>query len=736
MKHARFTAVAVSAFLAAGLLGGCGKDDTGIDSLPAAATGRYVEEEQELPDEWNGWTVKQLFTEDEKLHFLMVKEKDGGLQLQEWEQQGDTFTDVTENWLNTVQLPPQEWIQLKLMEDGNGIQYLFAEYVEEESYRGHLWRSDGENALDITPEKWTIPDEQYGYYEFVYGIAALDDGILAVNSSSSIDLLYGEDGSVLESEAAAGYYAETVLSDGENIYLFSISNGGVVTEMEKRPGGKSSDAEKIPFGQGSAGSVCVMEDGTLISADSDGIFRCAAGESDWEKLLAGTETDFSLTNCWCIGLAALKDGRIYALFSNSDGTIKLNKYEYDPDAVTEVRGTLKLYAVEESYLLQNAVALYHREHPEVVIEVEYGFTYNDKYSDKELDYNEIYQKLNTMLMTDEAPDILVMDHLKIDSFAEKGLLADISDVVGPMEEGGELLSGITGSYVQEDGSIYVVPLQFAFTYITGRDISEADMQSLESLAAFLSGKSESYLGAQTVEELVDKFYPYFCDEIVNGKELDKEALKEKLEALKDIGDNSGIVAQHDDSTGRNGYCYNMWDLASRAKLAMDEGNGFNGCMFAVAITEYIKGDFTAFENSFTPMMQIGICTKSQYQDTAKDFLGFALSEAVQGTDYYSGFPVNTACLEKLAAADRSDIGAETTIETEDGGEEVFQILAYSQEIAGKLLDLCKALDKPAKEDEKIREVLIESLGDYLTGTETVEDAVTKIEAGLKMYLAE
>lgn len=736
MKYAKLTAAAVSVFLAAGMLSGCGKEDTGIDSIPAVSTGRYVEEEQELPDEWNGWTVKQLFTEDERLHFLIARERDGGLQLQEWEQQGDTFADVTESWLNTVPLPPQEWIQLKMMEDGNGVQYLFAEYAEEDSYRGHLWRSDGETALDITPEKWTVPDEQYGYYEFVYGIAALNNGTLAVNSSSSIDLLYGEDGSVLESEAAAGYYAETVLSDGENIYLFSIGSGDAVTEVEKRPGGKSGAAEKIPFGQGSAGSVCVVEDGTLISADPDGIFRCAAGESDWEKLVAGTETNFSLVNCWCIGLAALKDGRVYALFSNSDGTMKLNKYEYDPDAVTEVAETLKLYAVEENYLLQNAVALYHREHPEIVIEVEYGFTYNDKYSDKELDYNEIYQKLNTMLMTDEAPDILVMDHLKIDSFEEKGLLADINDVVGAMEENGEVLSGITGSYVKEDGGRYVVPLQFAFTYITGRDITAADMQSLESLAAFLSGKSESYLGAQTVEELVEKFYPYFCDDIINGKELDKEVLKEKLEALKEIADNSGIVAQHDDNSGRSGHCYNIWDLASRAKLAIDEGNGFNGCMFDVAITDYIKGDFAAFESSFTPLLQIGICTKSKYQDTAKDFLSFALSEAVQGTDYYSGFPINTACLEKLAAADRSDKGAETTIETEDGGEEIFEILDYSQETAGKLLDLCKALVKPKKEDEKIREVLTESLGDYLSDAETVEDAIVKIEAGLKMYLAE
>lgn len=736
MRHRKLTALAVSLTLALGTLGGCGKENTESDFLAETQKGKYVEEEQALPEEWEGWTVKQLFVREEKLHFLLAKEEGGGLRLQEWERQEDSYINVTEDWLNKAELPAQEWMELEVMYDGNGRGYLFAQYVEEESYRSHLWRGDGENILDITPEQWTVPDEEYGFYEFVYGIAALNNGTIAANCSRSVDIFYGEDGSLLESEASEGFYADTVLTDGENLYLFAMDDGGGITEVEKRPGGKSSGSEGIPFGQSGAASVCVCADGTLISAGGDGIFRCRAGENDWEKLLAGAETDFSLSGCWCIGLAALTDGRIYAVFQQEDGTVKLKKYEFDPEAVTEITETLKLYAVEESYLLQNAVALYRREHPEVAIEVEYGYTYNDMYSGEVMDYDEIYQKLNTMLMTEEAPDILVLDHLKIDSFAEKGLLADINDVVGAMEEKGELVSGITGSYLQEDGSRYVVPLQFAFTYITGRGIGEADMQSLESLAAFLQDKEESYLGAQTVEELVDKFYPFFCGDIVKDKELDRETLRKKLEALKAVADNCGIVTEHDDDNGRNGRCYNLWDLPSRARLGMDEGDGFNGCMSAVAITEYIGGEFTAFENSFTPMLQIGICTKSQYQDTAKDFLSFALSEAVQGTDYYAGFPVNTACLEKLAAADRSDAEAETAIVTADGGQEIFQISAYSRETAERLLALCKGLDKPKKEDAKIREVLIESLGGYLSGTEDIEEVVTKIEAGLKMYLAE
>ena len=200
MKRNRLTAVAVSIFLVAGILCGCGKEDGSDNMLPDVNPGRYVEEEVEWPEAWNGWTVKQLFTEEEKLHLLLTKEKDECLMLQEWEKDGDSFSEVTGKWMNTVFLPAKSWMNLKLMKDGNGVQYLFAGYAEEDIYKCHLWRSDGESVLDITPEEWTVPDEEWGCYEYISGITALDNGTLVANGSRTVDILYGEDGSVLDSE--------------------------------------------------------------------------------------------------------------------------------------------------------------------------------------------------------------------------------------------------------------------------------------------------------------------------------------------------------------------------------------------------------------------------------------------------------------------------------------------------------------------------------------------------------
>jgi len=739
-------ALLAGAMLITGMLTGCAGDASGQAQGTSAQgeeafgqtaqKGVWLEKEQTMAGIPEDVTVKQLYTVNDKVRLVTTKQESDRTRVQEWELGQEGFTEVTKEWLEALMLPGKEWLELTLMEDEQGVQYLFAGYVEEgeENYKGHLFRGEGAQAEDITPDKWQTPDEEYGGYEYITGVAALKDGTLWAGSFQSHYLLSGADGSVISCEPVSKAYGDEAATDGENIYLFSQETSGIISGVEKRTGGKPEGAQMLPVAQsGISGlDLCGVQGGTLIMAGSEGIFRMEPGGEEWEKLISGSETSFCLTTTWCIGLTALTDGRIYALFQEDGGVTRLFTYEYDPEATPAEVVTLKMYAVEETTLLQNAAAMYHREHPDVLIEVQYGYTQNDYYSRAEMDVNGIYQQLNTMLMGDGAPDILVLDHLNADSYADKGLLVDINDLIAPMEDKGELLSNITGAYRKEDGKRYLVPLQFSFTMAIGRDITGSDMASLESLAGFLSGKTESYMGPQTAGELVDKFYPFFCDRIVKDKQLDREALAKVLESLKQIADNSGIVAER----GSEERAYTVWDLPWKAKLAFDEAEGFNNSMYPVAMKDYIKGDFAAFENTFIPSAEIGICTKSEHQDIAMDFIAFCLSEAVQGTDYYEGFPVNAAMLEKLAAADRSEITACTTVQVGEGAEEMFYINAYSKETAQKLTDICKELDRPVKRDEKIRDTLAECLYEYFTGNQSVDAVMDKIEGGLKMYLAE
>ncbi|MCM1057428.1 MAG: extracellular solute-binding protein [Firmicutes bacterium] len=746
--------------LLGGMLSACGKDgqEAGGPSDPGKAagqdggSGRYVEREITLPAELEDQAILQIFKGGDSLHLLTAKRQDGRTCLSEWSLQGDSFIDVTGDWLAGLELPDTGWIEAKLAQAKEGISYLYAGFVAEGegSFRGHLWKESGASAEEITPEKWTVPDEQWGSYEMIQGLAALDNGTLAVLSYTSLDIFSGEDGRLLESESPSASYEGGVVTDGENIYLCSSEVGG--GQIEKRKDGKSADAATFSYpdlkadadgengGGGAGGAIVIggagslaldaLKDGALYAANENGIFRLSGNgpEEQWELLAEGIETMFSMPDCYCTGLCALENGVVYALFQ-ADGEQRLNCYEYDPDAVSEVTTELKLYTVHESSLLKQAAALYHKAHPEVRITIESEYPL---YYDGTPDYDAVYKKLNTMLTGDDAPDILVLDHLNIDSYASKGLLADLEDVVRPMEESGELLSNITGAYVTEDGKRYTVPLQFSFTLALGRDIDRESMETMENLADFLAGTDYSYMGNRTPAELVDDFYPYFCEKIVSEKQLDKEVLGKYLEYLKKIADNCGVIAKRPEDE----ISLDMWDLAGKAKLALTTVSGFTDCMFPMTMADYIKGDYTAFEKRFIPSEQVGICAKSGYQDTAKDFLKFALSSQVQDSDYYRGFPVNKLSLKMQAEKDRSDMSAVVAVMADDGGYIEFESKPYSQATAEALMALCERLDAPVKEDIKIREMLLECLGGYLEGTQSLEQTIQKMEDGLKMYLAE
>lgn len=728
-------AAILSLTLAMSSLIGCGQRKEGENTLATQQKGRYVEKELTLPKEWAGSEIRQIMRVDDCLHLMLQSNEEGSTRVQEFMLNEDgSFEEVTQEWLKNLSFPYEQYGKLKLLQDKEGIQYLYACYAEEgeDFYKGHLWRSQGNGAADITPEKWTVVEEQYGFYDYPNDITVTDMGTLVSYSFLSRDTISAEDGSLISSVAPDEYYGEWIASRGEMLYQYTMNDMGEADALEIRSCNQEAVVDTIPFSQEKSSGVCfeVLEDGAVIAADADGFFRCEAGDANWKKIINGAETSFAFNNMWCKQITALSDGSFYGLFGGEGGT-KLMEYRYDPEAVIEIAETLTVYTIMESFLLQQAAALYHKEHPEVMIEIQAAFSTMESYT-VEPDYNQIYQELNTALMSDNGPDILVLDGLPMESYADKGLLVDIDELVTPLEENASLLANITGSYRTEDGNRYAVPLQFGMLFAIGRDLAGEEIKSLDSLAKTLSERTESYMGPQTVEELVDKFYPLFTEVIVQDKQLHREALAVRLEQLKKIADNCGILEKRE----KDSRCYNVWDIASKCKLAFYETDGFNNAMLPISAANLVKGSYNCLENVFYPRLEIGINSKSKYQERAKDFLVFALSEAVQSSDYYEGFPVNTAALTALAGKDRRDAEACTTIEIGEGMQQEFIIESFSAEDANGLVEMCKKVSIRAKEDSQIRQVLIEALSAYLNGSKSLEETLDSVESGLKMYLAE
>ena len=741
-------ALATCMAIVMGLLTGCGKkNDQQIAASPdEVQKGRYVETELSLPEEWKDKNISQIFRSGDELHFLVAGGSEGQTTLEEWKLgEGDTLTEVTKDWLKA--LPEGKDLEnsdsFTLLQDAEGNQYLYGNcYRDEESSSAHLWKEVDGNALDITPQKWLEPMDMDGYrfYDAPQYVTLTEDELLVGLSYFSLDVVLAQDGSMVSSQESDSLIDSGTLADnkwvsavGDTLYLAQADeqgnvNGLLQMQLDGSNGAKSKG--EIPFSQDSYSSAyfSVLEDGTVYAADADGFFRCDVGDTNWQKLLQGIDTGFSLSDQWCRDIVALSDGSVYAWFGSESGD-KIMIYRYDPDAVTEVTEELTLYTVEESFFLQQAAVQYHKQHPEILIHVDAAISMTDKYSGN-ADYQQIYQDLNTSLTSGNGPDLMVMDHLKLDTYASKGLLLDLQEILQPMEEDGTLLSNITTAYQEADGRRYAVPLQFGLLLAVGRDVQPKEMSSMDAIAKAVSGKAESYMGDRTCGELVEAFYPLIVDDILQNRQVNRDTLRAWLEDLKKIADNCGILPSR-----KEGRAANIWDLGSDVRLVLQETDGFNEAMMPYAVAELLNANVVSMENAFYPKMVLGINSRSEHVETAKEFLRFALSEELQSVDTYEGFPVNAKALETQAAADRSMAEAYTTYDI-DGSTAEFAIKAYSEETANHLMELCKAATLCLKEDTQIETSLTESLQAYLNGQASVEEAMDAVEGSLKMYLAE
>lgn len=741
-------ALATCMAIVMGLLTGCGKkNDLQIAASPdEVQKGRYVETELSLPEEWKDKNISQIFRSGDELHFLVAGGTEGQVSLEEWMLgEGDTLTEVTKDWLKA--LPEGKDLEnsdsFTLLQDAEGNQYLYGNcYRDEESSSAHLWKKVDGNALDITPQKWLEPMDMDGYrfYDTPQYVTLTEDGLLVGLSYFSLDAVLAQDGSMVSSQESDSLIDSGTLADnkwvsavGDTLYLAQADEQGSVNgllqmQLDGNNGAKAKGV--IPFSQDSYSSAyfSVLEDGTVYAADADGFFHCDAGDTNWQKLLEGIDTSFSMSDQWCRDIVALSDGSVYAWFGSESGD-KIMIYRYDPDAVIEVTEELTLYTVEESFFLQQAAVQYHKQHPEVLIHVDAAISMTDKYSGN-ADYQQIYQDLNTSLTSGNGPDLMVMDHLKLDTYASKGLLLDLQEILQPMEEDGTLLSNITTAYQEADGRRYAVPLQFGLLLAVGRDVQPEEMSSMDAIAKAVSGKTESYMGDRTCGELVEEFYPLIVDDILQNRQVNRDTLHPWLEDLKKIADNCGILPSR-----KEGRAANIWDLGSDVRLVLQETDGFNEAMMPYAVAELLNANVVSMENAFYPKMVIGINSRSEHVETAKEFLRFALSEELQSVDTYEGFPVNAKALETQAAADRSMAEAYTTYDI-DGSTAEFAIKSYSEETANHLMELCKAATLCLKEDTQIETSLTESLQAYLNGQASVEEAMDAVEGSLKMYLAE
>jgi hypothetical protein len=713
---------------------GCSKK--AVDTSDQSLKGRYVEKNLAIPEEIGISAIVGL-TKKDNMPFLYGFDEDpyaiNGYRLNS----DGTWTEATPSWLKSLSLPEGWSYRPLVFEDANGYQYFYYTESINDSLKSNLLRStDGSTYEILQPEGWNEKDPDYGNYNSPANINILEDGTLVALYYGGEVVFYDKtDFSIQNTITGTQYSGELLSVMGQSVILRKCDENGNTISIDVYDASNNYSKTSYPFESNINGySYCDSnEKKDLLLCNADGIHILENSTSLWNTVVDGTLTSLTMQNMWYNGFVSDSDDNYYVLYNSGTG-FSLMKYTYDATIDTVPSTVLNIYSLQDSSTLRQAAAIFQQSHSDVKVDFTIAMTAEEFEAADATVKQDYIRALNTELLAGGGYDILVLDGLPTDSFIEKGVLTDISDIIQPMIDSGTLYPNIMNNYV-EDGKIYHVPARFRINLLCGRTADAKALTSLDALADYAAKHmNTSLFGNMTPEDFIHVFSPYLKNKIMgsDGK-INREKLITVLNELKAIRDNCGFVEEYSEEKPRGN---SIWNIVSSTYLNLDSYAGFLDAMLPFGIVTYSKGSYTSFESSFTPICELGINNASSNQELCKEFINLVLSEDIQKNDLYDGFSVNTGALFTCSQSDRSGYAMTTEIENEDGSYSMITFNTQTKEQLADIVAICSSITTKTVCDDQLVAAFLEETKEFFGESETAKVTADAIIQKLDVYLSE
>lgn len=743
--------------LVMGCFAGCGKEKNAeaeemalMPSISTAATGRYVEKEIQLPA--CQYAQDMVMQSDGRLR-LALKEESGGIMICTQGQQENTWeTDflpdeiLSSGSVETVALHSDGTIFCDTIEDlGDG------------TYQPHLWVIAPDDRYRELPMDFSDLDATKGY--FIAYADFTDDGRLMaqiyVAALHEIDLTTGKfsenlneyehilsrigsagSGTYMLGMESAGYYY-----DGETKALPDVLKSQLSAELEENFG----NTPKITFWEN--------QDGYLFFTTSGGLYSYIPGGSVTEELISGSRSTLGDPRSWPIALTGCDDGSFYMLAA-VDGKPSLCYFTFDDGAPVTTDSQLNIYSLYEDEDITQMIIQFQKANPDITVEHEVGLSGEDGMTEADA-----IRTLNTEILAGNGPDLICLDGFNLQSYLEKGVLADVSHV---LNQGDPLLRNITDCYA-EDGMICAVPTTFTFPAMYGK---EEYVSQIHDLTSLVEAAKQAKAAIAPESRVVNGMYPdimadYFYDSCSASwmkpeGTLDGVKLTEFYAAMKELyaldepfrqanaewmaevraeylnNENQIIPGQYTGLTGADSI------IGEISYLSFGTLDGMYCYAHVLAGEEEYLGDGyitrpmgLQSDNVFLPRGVMGILKDAAHPQAAEKFLSFMLSDEVQAKCLSNGFPVNKVTFDREMAEERvvnSWIGSKSGVAYQAQWPDAAQ--------REELRVWVNNLTTPANTNRTIRYMVMEQLWDCCNGIITPEQAAESALQSLNLYLSE
>lgn len=690
-----------------------GNNNSNQTSTDNVARGRYVEKEIELPDGFDKSGVISAIWHDGKLEvFAFDKDyrccklvlSDGS-----WEQSECS-------WNN--ELGEKEGMFNKLVLGEDGYYYL-------------MWITfgDGSNA---STEIYRITDnglEQLNLHffdesTFISNFTVLKDGTVVYSDGYAIYIRSAEDKELFYDE---GY--ESFCVSGDEILLKSSENQRIdVIDVN----GNKIASYAVDFDISSCGIGAMEDDIYLFS--SNGLYCHNRQGTIWQNLI-----DASM-----ISIPNMMDNVIYAetredfedfyiLAWDNTQSVHILSYIYDENMIATPTEEFTIYSLKDIPTIRQAISSYKSAHPEI------GIHYVIAGDTTSLE--DSIRSLNTELLSGNGADLLVLDGLQEQSYIEKGILLDMTELVEQYIESGDLMSNIMEEF-RTDEKFYSVPVKVMVPLVYGDSEVIESMKSLDSLSDYLNLDSREDVFDIDKDYIAETFLKLYYDEIINPEtnEIQKDALMKYAEIVEDLRlrydqNHTKVVPYYTEIPDENNLSAGFGIYINQKEDRSTRVNQMNrGIMLSIPYYAETEANMECvdFMQTFVPSTVVGVNSASSHKETVIDFIRMLLSEEVQLVDTQDGFSVNQNYIEKDMVYDKFKDSI-LSMATDDA---VMQYGALTSEQLQRFKELLPTLDHRYNYDIVILQMILNSMEGYLDKTMDLASFVNEVESQVSMYLAE
>lgn len=697
-KTAVFPVLFIAFGLLAALLTSCGNSES-EDAIPM---GRYTERDVTLPG--NGY---------EYMHPL----SDGGYYLHG---NGVDFTKIDAS--GEIKKKPWLWennynIRLKtvfgISDTGAAIfAFLPRFYTDEEMallgtddeirYKYYYVDEQGERRLLHLHGGNYAPTEFFVYFAFapdgtLYG--ATERRVCRVDpEAEEVEPLFETKSTIRE----MSFIDDTMIAiDYDKSYLYdmaarkSLADNDVLNEFLSS---HQSPATVLAVGNGAA-TKAMHDDQTTSPAESTetadsegkvlylgcptGLYRYVWGGSVIEQIADGQMLSFGNSEYTPIAMQALDNGEFRILFS---GNHMVEMY-YDETIPARPSRELTVYSLQESARIRYAGQLFQKQNPDVLVTYETGMD-----GDYAVSKEDALRNLNTKLLAGEGPDVMLLNGMDIEQYAEKGVLKELDDFFLPYAEEGCLYQNIVeGMRMTASEKIYAAPLNvYVPLYLSETKYLDGQTTLADLVSGAERARKEHPDGAilfapypiDLLNELLPVCEPTWTaadgslqpDRITEFYqtadalwEIDRAGMDESFEAqwreegfdAGDIDNINLIVLDHWTNFGnvgetwmQIGYTTNPFRDMRRIALTYGgyrEGGGYRLYKQLDDIYAFDYGKFGGqAQDVYWVNNAVGLCEKAKEPELAEDFLRLLLSDDLMRKWWIgNGYPIRKESLAKI-----------------------------------------------------------------------------------------